>query len=163
MLETTEHELDHTPLRSALVEGGEEMQNRFEKRRHNLKARNSGAIMMSFTAKIKGCYCASRPRNDLYRIKKTRMSLPAKPVCERFGFYLTDWSNRLTLAGVPALRQGGNSWHDGHVMYTTNYRRDTKRCCRHGIRRKQALNCAATRYCFCSVVLISVLSCIAGK
>ncbi|CAM9724063.1 unnamed protein product [Ectocarpus fasciculatus] len=38
MLETTEDELDHTPLRSALVEGGEEMQNRFEKRRHHLKA-----------------------------------------------------------------------------------------------------------------------------
>ncbi|CAN0213218.1 unnamed protein product [Ectocarpus sp. 12 AP-2014] len=47
MLETTEDELDHTPLRSALIEGGEEMQNKFEKRRHHLKADVSNKSKLS--------------------------------------------------------------------------------------------------------------------
>lgn len=86
MLETTEDELDHTPLRSALVEGGEEMQNRFEKRRHHLKARNFVAMMMHSTTRIKDCGCASRPSNELYRVKKTRKSFIATHMCEWLGF-----------------------------------------------------------------------------
>lgn len=39
MLETADDELDRTPIRSALVEGGKKMQKKFQKRRHQLKVR----------------------------------------------------------------------------------------------------------------------------
>lgn len=47
MLDTTLDQLDTTPLRSALVEAGQEMQAKFEKCRHRLKVRALFVVFMS--------------------------------------------------------------------------------------------------------------------
>ena len=53
MLDTSSVDLDTMPLRSALVEGGKEMQNKFEKARHRLKV---------FYASIFSFSCPAQPR-----------------------------------------------------------------------------------------------------